>query len=129
VIKTIRLVILLFYSYYYRARRPQRATAYSSALMAASFLACLNITTILFFVGYGDYLFPSDAEQWLLRFFICMGALIILFLVIARKSVITRMHYEERKYPKAGWLLVVYIIVSIILLFVSFVVASGGPRT
>jgi hypothetical protein len=92
--------------------------------MAASFLGYLNIATVLIFLGYGEFLFPSDAGQWLLRFFISMGALSLFFTFTASAKKLQSLSYEKNKLRKSGWWLVAYIAFSIAMLIASMEITS-----
>jgi hypothetical protein len=125
----MKYIIYLFYNYY--SKSPNTASiAYENALLATSFLLFLNLFAIINFFNL-NYLFPNLAGKsrgslyLILASFYFLPIFLILF-IFYRKSIVISATYEQSKVKIHGWLLLMYMIFSVVMLV--FAINFETPR-
>lgn len=118
--KLFKLLIFLFYNYYDKGST--KIIAYQSALVAASLLVLINFLSILIISNIDiNEVFPVIKNKGRIIYYISSIVLWIpfylLFNYLFKENAIKKMEVGKNKIKVASTVLVLYIIVSIILLF------------
>lgn len=117
--RQVKFVMFLFYKYY--SKGGTHRIPYFSALCATVFLIYIHVFQLLIILDKVDLL-PMQAEDVkIVKYFKLAAFLLPIFLIIGymvRESDLKTTVYDEEKIRKGGVYLILYIVFSVILLFV-----------
>lgn len=119
--KLIEAALFIFYEYY-RKRRWERVPVFHASA-SLSLLIGMNAASIACFAGRCEMIFQSQA--------IVLITLMILFGIIylvAKKSNLPDMYMRERSKKVGGKFLLIYITISIAVLFYGFVYYAASTK-
>jgi hypothetical protein len=125
--RLLKLVMYIFYKYY--SKGGTRDIPYFSALMATVFLIFIHLFQLLIITDKVDLFLPTDRDELrILRY--AKAALFLLPIALfvglsVKKSDLAAANYEDSFVKKAGAYLVLYIVLSVSLLFALIVAASS----
>ena len=117
--KLIRFVMFLIYNYYKKGKYEN--APYFHMLCSISFLAIINIGTFFCFLREGHLLFDGSRGFFILKFLISFLFFIISFNLIGKKKLIEGLNFSFEKIQKGQTFLLVYIVLSIVLLFIGII--------
>lgn len=122
--KILEFIVYIFYNYYNKGAT--QSIAYPSALMGLSLLLYINIATIIVALGI-DYSKISPVIEncgrgvRLLSGFLLWVPFSLLLKIFLRKEVIQNKNYARQNVKIGGFLLVLYILFSMILLTILII--------
>ena len=117
--KTIKFAAFLFYRYY--SKGPTYRIPYFSTIVAMTALLYMHLFQILIITKQVETFFPIKSTddkptKYLIMFFVMAPFYILLTLLIKRKD-LQSLHYSDQKLRKGNILLIVYIVLTMVLLF------------